>query len=92
MRQVSPVDGFRLAYDRAGRGPPVLPLHGWPGGRTDYREAAPRLAAAAEIITPDLRAFGESDHHRPIRPPSTAPRPRPAAWPGSSGNCALSGR
>ncbi len=64
MRQVTPVNGFRLAYDRAGHGPPVLLLHGWPGDRTDYREAAPRVAAAAEVITPDLRGFGESDKHQ----------------------------
>jgi len=64
MRQVTPVDGFRLAYDRAGRGPAVLLLHGWPGDRTDYREVAPLVAAAAEVITLDLRGFGESDKHQ----------------------------
>jgi pimeloyl-ACP methyl ester carboxylesterase len=64
MRQVTPVDGFRLAYDRAGRGPAVLLLHGWPGNRTDYREVAPLAAAAADVITPDLRGFGESDKHQ----------------------------
>jgi pimeloyl-ACP methyl ester carboxylesterase len=64
MRQVTPVDGFRLGYDRAGRGPAVLLLHGWPGDRTDYREVAPLVAAAAEVITPDLRGFGESDKHQ----------------------------
>ncbi|MCW2906618.1 MAG: epoxide hydrolase [Actinomycetia bacterium] len=64
MRQVTPVDGFRLAYDRTGRGPAVLLLHGWPGDRTDYREVAPLAAAAAEVISPDLRGFGESDKHR----------------------------
>jgi pimeloyl-ACP methyl ester carboxylesterase len=64
MRQVTPVDGFRLAYDRAGRGPAVLLLHGWPGDRTDYREVAPLVAATAEVITPDLRGFGESDKHQ----------------------------
>jgi pimeloyl-ACP methyl ester carboxylesterase len=64
MRQVTPVDGFRLAYDRTGRGPAVLLLHGWPGDRTDYREVAPLVAAAAEVISPDLRGFGESDKHQ----------------------------
>ena len=63
MRQVTPVDGFRLGYDR-GHGPAVVLLHGWPGDRTDYREVAPLVAAAAEVITPDLRGFGESDKHQ----------------------------
>jgi len=64
MRRSNPTDGFRLAYDRVGRGPAVLLLHGWPGDRTDYRAVVPRLSAAAETIVPDLRGFGESDRHQ----------------------------
>jgi pimeloyl-ACP methyl ester carboxylesterase len=65
MRQETEVDGFRLAYDRAGTPgkPAVLLLHGWPGDRTDYREVAPLVAAVTEVIVPDLRGFGESDKH-----------------------------
>ena len=63
MRQVSAVDGFRLAYDRSGHGPAVVLLHGWPGSRGDYREVGPLLADSADVITPDLRGFGESDRH-----------------------------
>jgi pimeloyl-ACP methyl ester carboxylesterase len=72
MRQQMAVDGFRLAYDRTGQGPPspaVLLLHGWPGDRTDYRHVAPLLATAAEVVVPDLRGFGESDKH-PAEPAS----------------------
>ena len=69
MRRSDPVDGFRLAYDRAGRGTAVLLLHGWPGDRTDYRAVAPHVSAAAEVIVPDLRGFGESDRH-PAEPGS----------------------
>jgi pimeloyl-ACP methyl ester carboxylesterase len=64
MGQDNPVDGFRLAYDRTGAGPgapAVLLLHGWPGDRTDYRKVTPLLSAAADVIVPDLRGFGESD-------------------------------
>src|SRR5262245_14961015 len=69
MRRSGPVDGFRLAYDRAGRGTAVLLLHGWPGDRADYRAVVPQVSAAAEVIVPDLRGFGESDRH-PAEPGS----------------------
>jgi pimeloyl-ACP methyl ester carboxylesterase len=57
------VDGFRLAYDRAGGGPPVVALHGWPGSRRDYRDVATRFAGTIDLVVPDLRGFGESDRH-----------------------------
>jgi pimeloyl-ACP methyl ester carboxylesterase len=63
MRSETAIDGFRLAYDRTGTGPAVLLLHGWPGDRTDYRGVVPLVAAAADVIVPDLRGFGESDKH-----------------------------
>jgi pimeloyl-ACP methyl ester carboxylesterase len=64
MPRSNPVDGFRLTYDRAGHGPAVLLLHGWPGDRTDYRAVVPRLMGTAEVVVPDLRGFGQSDRHR----------------------------
>ena len=67
MLRSSAVDGFSLAYDRTGDGPPVVLLHGWPGGRSDYREVVPLLADAADVVVPDLRGFGESDAH-PVAP------------------------
>jgi pimeloyl-ACP methyl ester carboxylesterase len=66
VRQEKAVDGFRLAYERAGSGPgspAVLLLHGWPGDRTDYREVVP-LLSGADVVTPDLRGFGESDKYQ----------------------------
>jgi pimeloyl-ACP methyl ester carboxylesterase len=73
----APVDGFRLTYDRLtydrpasdGRagGPPVVLLHGWPGGRTDFRAVVPLLAGRADVVVPDLRGFGDSDRH-PVDP------------------------
>jgi len=57
----APVDGFRLAYDRTGGGPPVVLLHGWPGDRGDFRLVAPALAEVADVVVPDLRGFGGSD-------------------------------
>jgi pimeloyl-ACP methyl ester carboxylesterase len=59
----APVDGFRLAYDRVGAGPPVVLMHGWPGSRHDYDDVVSLLAAEADLVVPDLRGFGESDRH-----------------------------
>jgi pimeloyl-ACP methyl ester carboxylesterase len=62
MPRSQPVDGFSLAYDRYGQGPPVVLLHGWPGMRTDYRALVP-LLDGFDVVVPDLRGFGESDKH-----------------------------
>ena len=61
MRQTVPIDGSRFTYDRTGRGPAVLLLHGWPGDRTDHRKLVPLESPARDVVVPDLRGFGESD-------------------------------
>lgn len=53
------IDGFSLAYDMTGSGPPVVLLHGWPGDRTDYRDLVPLLSGCS-VLVPDLRGFGQS--------------------------------
>jgi pimeloyl-ACP methyl ester carboxylesterase len=63
MPTSAPVDGFRLAYERAGAGPPVVLLHGWPGDRTDYDELVPLLSETVDAVVPDLRGFGRSEKH-----------------------------
>ena len=70
MPRSRPVDGFALEYDRAGSGPAVVLLHGWPGSRSDHRDVAALLHAHADVVVPDLRGFGGSDRHD--RPPSEA--------------------
>ncbi len=60
MPRSATVDGFRLAYDRAGDGPPVVLLHGWPGDRHDWRAVVAQLGGAVDTIVPDLRGFGDS--------------------------------
>ena len=67
MLTSAPVDGFSLAYERAGSGPPVVLLHGWPGDHTDYDALVPLLTDRADVIVPDLRGFGVSDKH-PVPP------------------------
>ncbi|MBW0106509.1 alpha/beta fold hydrolase [Pseudonocardia sp. KRD291] len=74
----SPVDGFRLAYDRHGSPAPGRPtvvlLHGWPGDRTDHDAVVTHLSGLDarsadaplgphDVLAPDLRGFGESDKH-----------------------------
>jgi pimeloyl-ACP methyl ester carboxylesterase len=63
MLRSAPVDGFSLAYERHGAGPPVVLLHGWPGDHGDWREVVARLGTGADVVVPDLRGFGESDKH-----------------------------
>jgi pimeloyl-ACP methyl ester carboxylesterase len=70
MLRSSPVDGFRIAYERAGSGAPVVLLHGWPGDHGDYRDLIPLLTECADVVAPDLRGFGESDKHP--EPPADA--------------------
>ena len=60
MERSRPVDGFRLAYERAGSGTPVVLLHGWPGDRHDWRDVVALLAGRWRVLVPDLRGFGES--------------------------------
>jgi len=48
------VDGFRLAYDHAGSGPPVVALHGWPGSRRDYREVV--------VVATEMKGVAKRKH------------------------------
>ncbi len=60
-----------VAVDRNGSGTPVLCLHGWPGGPSDYRLLSPLLAAEADVVVPHL--LGYADSFEPAdaqRPPS----------------------
>ncbi|WP_433797675.1 alpha/beta fold hydrolase [Actinoplanes sp. CA-252034] len=55
------VDGGRLAYEVAGRGPLVVLAHGMGHTRTAYRFVAPALIAAGyRVASADLRGCGES--------------------------------
>jgi len=76
MLRPSPLDGFSLAYEPAGAGPPVVLLHGWPGDHADFRAVTPLLVERADVVAPDLRGFGACDKH-PANP-ATASRTCPA--------------
>lgn len=52
------VKDIRLHYTRAGDGPPLLLLHGWPHTSYGWREVQRRLADRFTVIAPDLRGVG----------------------------------
>ncbi|MEJ2867658.1 alpha/beta hydrolase [Actinomycetospora sp. OC33-EN08] len=49
-----------LTVERSGSGAPVLCLHGWPGGVSDYRLLTPLLVDVADVVVPHLPGFGRS--------------------------------
>ena len=53
-----------LHYVTAGRGEPVVLLHGWPQTWYEWRHIIPALAARYTVIAPDLRGLGDSS--RPL--------------------------
>ncbi|MDQ3805341.1 MAG: alpha/beta hydrolase [Acidobacteriota bacterium] len=54
------VRGIQIAYEEAGRGEPVVLLHGFPFNRSLWREQVAALGGRFRVITPDLRGHGES--------------------------------
>jgi pimeloyl-ACP methyl ester carboxylesterase len=55
---------LRLDYVVAGRGPPLLLLHGWPQTCYAWRKVLPLLLADFRIYVPDLPGFGASSKPR----------------------------
>ena len=61
-----------INYASSGTGPAVLLLHGHPQTHVVWRKIAPRLVEAGyQVITPDLRGYGDSD--KPESDPSHLP-------------------
>jgi haloacetate dehalogenase len=54
-------NGIRIHYARAGAGPPVVLLHGWPQTSHMWRLVIPPLAERHTVIAPDLRGYGRTD-------------------------------
>lgn len=54
------VNGIHLAYERRGRGTPMVLLHGFPLDHHLWDDIAPLLEDNFDLILPDLRGFGES--------------------------------
>ena len=55
------IEGLRMAWVEAGRGKPIVLLHGAPAWGYLYRKMIPALAAKGRVIVPDLIGFGRSD-------------------------------
>jgi pimeloyl-ACP methyl ester carboxylesterase len=54
------INGIRLAYNRQGKGTPLVLLHGYPLDHRLWDEVVPLLENKFDLIIPDLRGFGES--------------------------------
>ncbi|WP_425092809.1 alpha/beta fold hydrolase [Tropicimonas sp. S265A] len=54
-------NGVRLSVHRAGKGAPLILLHGYPQNHACWSRVAPALAAQFDVIIPDLRGYGDSD-------------------------------
>ena len=54
------VNGVELHYVRAGEGPALLLLHGWPQTWYEWRDVIGPLAEQYTVIAPDLRGMGDS--------------------------------
>jgi pimeloyl-ACP methyl ester carboxylesterase len=54
------LSGVALHYVSAGRGDPVVLVHGWPSTWYEWRHVIPLLADGYRVIAPDLRGLGDS--------------------------------
>ena len=50
-----------LSVHRAGKGMPLILLHGYPQNHNCWAKVAPTLAQHFDVIVPDLRGYGDSD-------------------------------
>lgn len=54
-------NGIDLAYNRTGKGQPLVLVHGYPLDHTIWKDVVPLLDENFDLILPDLRGFGLSD-------------------------------
>jgi pimeloyl-ACP methyl ester carboxylesterase len=76
-RRFAEVSGIKLHYLTAGKGDPVLLLHGYAQTSHMWRPLIAELAKTHTVIAPDLRGFGESAGRRLRQEDDGAGRPCP---------------
>ncbi len=58
---VAQVNGIQMYYRRAGQGPLIVLLHGWPQTGHCWRHLIGSLGETHTVVAPDLRGYGRSD-------------------------------
>ena len=64
LRERFATDSGDMAWDRLGKGPPVVLVHGTPWSSWTWRRVAPGLAERFSVYVFDLLGFGASDKRR----------------------------
>ncbi len=59
MKRIT-LDGISIAYERHGKGLPLVLLHGYPVDHSIWEPMLPLLENDFDLILPDLRGFGQS--------------------------------
>ena len=82
-----------INYVTAGKGPPVLLLHGYPQNLAMWAHVAPILARNFTVVCGDLRGYGDSSkptgnadegsRPAPFRPWHSGPASRSRGWQGA---------
>lgn len=54
------VNGIEVAYERRGKGNPLVLIHGYPLDHSIWNETAKTLENDFDLVMPDLRGFGKS--------------------------------
>jgi pimeloyl-ACP methyl ester carboxylesterase len=54
------INGVKIAYERLGKGQPLLLIHGYPLDHSIWNETATLLQNDFDLILPDMRGFGQS--------------------------------
>ncbi len=68
---VKSVNGVEISFVTAGKGPPVLLLHGFPQCKALWAKVAPLLSKDYTVVCADLRGYGDSS--KPANRPDNMP-------------------